>query len=143
MADLGDIGNVRAHALTYNRWLIPAIDRIHSLSDAARAAITPKTESFGYTNARGKIGLNVVADVSDAPAGENIALFKKGQIAYPMVRADGSGAKFYDLDDGVYYAASTSSAAAWRITVTGATVDVETLVAPVASGSTPSTIQFS
>lgn len=131
MADLGDVGDVRANALTYDRWLIPAVDRIHSLSDAARATITPTTESFGYTNARGKVGLNVVADISDAPAGENIALFKNGQLAYPVVRADSGGAQFYDLDDGVYYAMSTQSAATWEIIVSGASVTVT----PLSGGS--------
>lgn len=105
---------------------LPADMLIHSLSDAATVHAVTRHRAFAGTNSRAKGGLHVTATLEYAPDGENIGLFKNGALA-EIKGAGPGGVSFYDLDDGVYYAASTESAAAWRITVAGTVVTVEPL----------------
>lgn len=103
--------------------------------------IAGRQRAFAGTNSRAKGGLHVTVIIDDAALGENIALFKNGQLA-EIRQAGPSGVRFYDLDDGVFYATSTSSEMAWRVTIVGTTATVEALTAPGGGGGGESMFAF-
>ena len=145
MANLGDVGRHTRLSRVCKKLFLPEPSRNHSIDDAANAAgkALSQVVKWSGTNMRSKPSTPFVIHIPDAATGQIYLLSKNGLPADIPRMASNDGVRFYDLDDGVYYAGSTSGLSVWKITIAGTSVTIEALTPPPTSdGGTPSSIWF-
>ena len=79
-------------------------------------------------------GVSVHVHITDAFLDDLVAIFYEGVSYVDRVRVGPTGAHFYDLDDGTYYATSQSSEQAWRVVIVGGVVTITALFPPTGGG---------